>query len=121
MGSRIKRLGTSINRKSYRHYLGRLFATAAAKILRLGVYDTQCGAKLFHVSIIDIFNGPFVTKWLFDVELLARINKQFPEVFSGKFIEYPLAAWEDVSGSKLKFSYYFKVPIELWRIHKKYK
>jgi dolichyl-phosphate beta-glucosyltransferase len=73
-GARVRLLGRTIERRAVRHYLGRVLATAAPFVLGVAIYDTQCGAELFLMSpeIWTPFRQPFVTRWLFDVELLAR-------------------------------------------------
>ena len=54
-GSRILRLGSSIRRSVFRHYIGRIFATVVSNMLKIPVYDTQCGAKIFSSRICRIY------------------------------------------------------------------
>ena len=121
-GLRLKRLGARVKRKMIRHYLGRIFATVASKILKLEVYDTQCGAKCYKKQVVEpLFYNSFITKWLFDVEILARyINIFGKDRANLKIYEYPVNQWEDVDGTQLKKIYFLKTPFELLKIRKKY-
>ena len=108
LGSRVALLGRNISRRAERHYLGRIFATGASMVLGLPVYDTQCGAKLFRVSkdLIAMIAEPFRSRWIFDVELLARfvrLRERSAPAFQpvNVIYEQPLARWEDIPGSKL--------------------
>jgi len=108
LGSRVQLLGREIRRSSARHYLGRVFATCASGVLRLPVYDTQCGAKMFRVndSLRAALREPFTTGWVFDVELLRRliITRQASGAtpVSMCTVEVPLRRWHDVKGSKVR-------------------
>lgn len=122
MGCRLIRPGANVKRKKSRYYLGRICATIASIILNLKIYDTQCGAKIFKADIVStLFDKPFVSRWLFDVELLARYIKTFGSEDAARNIyEYPLSSWEDISGSSITIMDFFKAPIELWKIRRKY-
>lgn len=122
-GSRMKRIGANCERKATRHYFGRVFATSASLILRLAVYDTQCGAKLFSNSIAkEVFDQPFISSWLFDVEIFARIIiKRGYQSINSIMIEVPVNTWIEMGESKLRFSHLLKVPFELIAIRQKYK
>ncbi len=123
MGLRLMRLGAKVRRKTMRHYLGRCFATAASTILHLPVYDTQCGAKLFRTEVVkEIFKEQFITRWLFDVELLARYKQRYGVERAKEYIyEFPLFQWQDIDGSQLKSRDFIKAPVELLKIRRKYK
>jgi glycosyltransferase involved in cell wall biosynthesis len=125
-GARVRLLGRAIERRAIRHYLGRVFATAASLVLGLAIYDTQCGAKLLRVSteIKSLFRCPFVTRWLFDVEIIARLiqsrwGMNLPPV-DEIIYEFPLDEWRDIAGSKVKPSDFVKSFFGLIMIYWKY-
>jgi dolichyl-phosphate beta-glucosyltransferase len=104
IGSRVKLLGRHIDRKMIRHYCGRLFATAASLALHVGVYDTQCGAKIFRAneSVRQVFAAPFQSRWIVDIEILARyIALNGAASAEVQICELPLKNWTEVPGSKL--------------------
>lgn len=122
-GARVQLLGRSIRRKWARHILGRIFATAASIALGMPVYDTQCGAKLFRVTgrTPSLFEQRFRTRWLFDVEILARlINLTAQGQAIDLVYEYPLKTWTDIKGSKVKASDFPKAFLELADIYRTY-
>jgi glycosyltransferase involved in cell wall biosynthesis len=115
LGSRVKRLGTRINRSFSRHLLGRLFATSVSAFLGLDSYDSQCGAKLFRPSLVErAFDRPFLSRWIFDVEVLMRLA-------DCRLVECPVRRWTDVPGSKLRILRVFWTTVaDLIRIRRHY-
>ena len=125
-GSRVRMLGRDVRRSAVRHYSGRVFATVVSLMLRLPVYDTQCGAKLFRTSSIveEIFREPFVARWIFDVEIIARLIRSVGTGGSTGarhlIYEYPLPVWHDVRGSKVRVRDYVRAALDVLRIHRRY-
>jgi len=122
LGSRVRLLGRQIERSAVRHYLGRVFATLASMALRLPVYDTQCGMKLFRNTpeVRSILEEPFMSRWIFDVELLARLASHAGPTGEGRFREVPLERWRDRSGSRLRWRDFGVAPLELLAIRRRY-
>lgn len=120
MGARIKLIGNGVKRSLKRHYFGRIFATIVSQfVLKVAVYDTQCGAKVIDFNTAKpIFEKPFISKWLFDVELLKRLQKlhNLKEVVK----EIPLEKWEEIGNSKIKISDFLRIPFQLFQIYRKY-
>lgn len=105
IGSRVALLGRDIERAAARHYFGRAFATFASMALGLRVYDTQCGAKAFRATpaLRAAIAEPFLSRWVFDVELIGRLARLRPHQKEGAswIVEVPLRRWRDVGASRL--------------------
>ena len=123
-GCRVRRLGAAIDRRPLRHYAGRIFATLASLTLGMAVYDTQCGAKLFRAGpeLASAFSTPFLSPWIFDVEVLARLRAAMaPSPLAPVLMELPLDEWEDVAGSKLTTSRGARAFLDLLLIARRYR
>ena len=122
-GSRILKLDNQIKRKWYRFILGRVVATAISNALNLSIYDSQCGCKIFEAQTAEkIFDQPFISKWLFDVEIFFRMIRLFGRSeIQNHLREIPLRAWVDTPDSRVSPLYFFTLWWDLFKISKKYK
>lgn len=123
-GARVRLLGRDINRHASRHYFGRIGATLISRTLALAVYDTQCGAKIFRASCdaAHLFSTPFLSRWIFDVEIIARYIRLCGHDRASKAIyEYPVRQWHDVAGSKITSRDFVRSLRDLRKIGRAYK
>jgi glycosyltransferase involved in cell wall biosynthesis len=122
-GSRIKKLDNNIQRKVHRFIIGRVIATFISKMLRLPIYDSQCGCKIFSREWATlIFSEAFLTRWLFDVEIFYRLINHFGRnKIQTKILEVPLSAWIDSENSKVSLFYGIKVWFDLLKIYRHYR
>jgi dolichyl-phosphate beta-glucosyltransferase len=123
-GIRLLSMGRRVERRALRHYLGRGFATAASLSLGVQAYDTQCGCKLFRTGpLLDaVLRRPFRSRWIFDVELLARgdrLARAAGEEGAAAFVlEEPLREWRHVGGSKVRPTDFVRAAGELLLIRR---
>jgi dolichyl-phosphate beta-glucosyltransferase len=122
VGSRIQRLGANIKRDDNRSIFSNIIKKFIRIILKAPFQDTQCGAKIFNRTLVPfLFNTPFMTPWLFDVEIFLRLQKKFGKSTLQKgVLEYPLMHWTEVGGSKLKLKHTIKIPLQLLKLYYEY-
>ncbi|RQO66469.1 glycosyl transferase family 2 [Pedobacter sp. KBW06] len=122
-GSRVFVFGSNIKRVALRHYFGRVMATMTSLILDLAIYDTQCGIKIFKSDLADqLFFKKFISRWLFDVEIFARIKMLYgADQLTGIMKEVPLIEWIEKGDSRIKFVDVIKVPYLLMKIKVAYR
>jgi glycosyltransferase involved in cell wall biosynthesis len=92
--------------RTFKKYIRSRGFNLLVRILFLVPYrDTQCGAKIFRMEVIDKIIGEVnITRWAFDVNLLYLIRKK-----GFKIKEYP-TIWTDKEGSKIVSN---KIPIQM--------
>ena len=72
-GSRMTRMGADIAKESARAIISKTINFIIRKTLGMNFKDTQCGAKIMSKDVIEnTFQEKFLTKWLFDVEILCE-------------------------------------------------
>jgi dolichyl-phosphate beta-glucosyltransferase len=120
LGARVRLAGRHIVRRGGRHYLGRVIATYIDLRAGLDVYDTQCGAKFFQASpeLRAALRKPFMTRWLFDVELLHRLCAAAGCSGRALLREEPLENWEDVAGSRIRGRELVRVARDFWLLER---
>lgn len=123
MGARVLLLGWDVERRLFRHYLGRLSATAASLAVGVRIYDAMCGAKCFRVTprTLALFGRPFASRWVFDAEWLARFVHD-GEPMSARSVaaavrEVPVRMWREVPGSKVRARDYLRAACDIIRIY----
>lgn len=121
--ARVRLLGRKISRRAQRHYFGRVGATLISQTLGIAVYDTQCGAKMFRITDTypKLFAKPFLSRWLFDVEIIARaVELRGRDGAATAIYELPIREWHDVHGSKVKSTDFLRALRDLRRIRRAY-
>lgn len=122
VGSRIQRLGATINRNDSRSLFSSIIKKFIKLLLKAPFQDTQCGAKIFQRDLIPfLFNQPFLTPWLFDVEIFLRLQKKFGKsTLQNGVLEFPLMHWTEVGDSRLTLKHSIKIPLQLTQLYYQY-
>ena len=105
IGVRSRLAGHNIERSFVAYLLQRIIANMGCFLFKPQVTDTQCGAKIFDAIVLEkAIKEPFISKWLFDQELLTRISK-LPESKDKNWLyEHPVSSWTEIGGSHRKTS-----------------
>lgn len=118
-GTRLPLLGHRIERDWNRRLLGRLFSRAAAFAVGVPIRDALCGAKLFRngACFNAMLEQPFSSRWIFDVEILSRLKQAICQQrdlsLERALFEFPLDAWYEVEGSKVRLKDFVRAAFEL--------
>lgn len=124
-GTRLPLMGHTIDRDAFRRQTGRLFSASSAAAVGVGIRDALCGAKMFRTGpILDaILAQPFSSRWIFDVEILARLDVLLRSLGDSTaeqtLYEFPLDEWYEIAGSRLRMTDFLRATVELtdlcWR------
>lgn len=111
-----------VNQKWQRKIVGRILHLMVKLSLKVDAYDTQCGCKFIHTNLVKTcFSKPFISPWLFDLELFWRIkNQKGTQFLKENLLEIPLIQLHNRGESKVNISDLLRLPIEFLSIHRNY-
>lgn len=117
-GSRMARMGADITKESARAIISKIINLIIRKTIGMEFNDTQCGAKIMSRDVIEkTFQTKFLTKWLFDVEILMRMKQVYGDEKTKQIVcEQPLKRWIHADGSKLSFRDSLKIVFQIGQI-----
>lgn len=108
---------------NYRSIISNCMIIVNQRILdfKTPIMDSQCGCKLFSVDLVEfLFSKAFISKWLFDMEILLRLKKR--ENFEESQIkQVRLDRINKSKNSKFKLYQNLNLIIDLLRIKQCYK
>jgi dolichyl-phosphate beta-glucosyltransferase len=119
--SKVPRKG-AVDQPLRRFAMGRALAAMTRLSLRLQVYDTQCGCKIMARELVPVLAGEdFISPWLFDIEMFHRlVRANGRDWFAKHAREVPLQRLIERGGSRVSGRHLFRLPLELWTIHRTY-
>jgi hypothetical protein len=84
----------------------------------LNISDTQCGCKMFKKEIIEnTFKDNFISRWLFDIEIIFRAFKKQ----NNCLVEVPIIKLNDNSDSSINNRAILLLLKDVFKIYAKYK
>lgn len=101
----------------FRRYLSFIVSFIIGHFWENKPWDTQCGLKFYRKcnSLYESIQLPFSTKWFFEIELFFRQKNKLGSGLD-QIMEYPLKYCADIPGSKITFSKFPQLFLELCRI-----
>lgn len=122
LGSRKLIQNNDIQRSFLRNVFSKTMGMFIRSIIGMDIKDTQCGAKVFDRYCAEvIFEDAFISKWLFDVEMLLRVKQMYQTNVLDFVKEVAIKKWDEVEGSHISLKDSLKFPIKLIEIAFAYK
>ncbi len=117
-GSRKSEDGRNISYSPIRLLAATITRIIIRRIVKLPITDTQCGAKIFAQEAIPVcFGQPFVSRWLFDVEVILRLTREKKSLDDSKYIrEFFLLRWKHEPDSKVTLKDTIHIPYQFLKI-----
>ncbi|MDP3685511.1 MAG: glycosyltransferase family 2 protein [bacterium] len=114
IGSRdVEGAVVAVHQAWYKEVAGNMGNVLIRTLAVPGIYDTQTGFKVFKAKVVkDVFPRLTIDRWGFDVEILAVARAL------GYRIKEAPVTWINDPESKVRWTTYFEVLSEVWRVRR---